>query len=157
MTNEQILFNEFDLIRMEIIELYDQRNRRASGRFAKELEVESVGSGLTVRLYGTSYTEYVVEGRGPGKAPPVDAMLEYVENKRPTSVVQGLITASSLAYLIGQKIAREGTEIFKQGGSDLISSIITPERIQSIIDKVSALNVSEFTSRFVELFQEIAV
>ena len=67
-------------------------------------------------MYAADYFQYILFGRGPGKAPPVDAMRAWVE-KNPDSLEQAkqrfkYITQDGLAYIIGQKIAREGTDIF---------------------------------------------
>jgi hypothetical protein len=67
-------------------------------------------------MYAADYFQYILFGRGPGKAPPVDAMRAWVE-KNPDSLEAAkqrfkYITANGLAYIIGQKIAREGTDIF---------------------------------------------
>lgn len=154
MTSEQILFDEFEKIKFDLIEKHDQLGMRASGEFANSLEVEA--SELTVSLLGSYYVEYLVDGRKPGKFPPIDVIEKWIEAKGIASLIESEISVSSLAFLIARKISREGTEYFKQGGTDLIDSVITPERIQSIIDKVSVFNVSEFTLRFTKLFQEIA-
>lgn len=70
----------------------------------------------TGNFYAADYFKYILFGRGPGKAPPVDAMRAWVE-KNPDKLEQAkqvykYITANSLAYIIGQKIARVGTDIF---------------------------------------------
>lgn len=67
-------------------------------------------------MYAADYFQYILFGRGPGKAPPVDAMRAWVE-KNPDSLEQAkqrfkYITANGLAYITGQKIAREGTDVF---------------------------------------------
>ena len=153
MNDEQILEAEFQTLRTDIIERYDQLGMRASSQFERELEVEV--DGLTARLTGVHYTEYLVDGRGPGKQPPIQVIEEWIVDKGIANQIEGEITVSSLAYLIARKIGREGTEYFKQGGTDLIDSVITPERIQQIIDKVSVFYIADFTSRFVDLFKEL--
>lgn len=153
--NETILFDEFNSIREDILALYESRGRRASGEFEEQMEVEV--EGLTVRLLGAEHTEYTVDGRAEGRFPPIDVIEKWIEDKGIINSIEGDISVSSLAFLIARKIAREGTEVFKEGGDDMISSVITPERIQMIIDRVSQLNVSTFTSRFTEMFQELAV
>lgn len=78
------------------------------------------------RLYGADYFKYLVTGRGPGKFPPPDKMTEWVEANpdvlaRAKQVFKYL-TAQQLGYLIGRKIAREGTDIFqgKKPGIDML-------------------------------------
>lgn len=67
-------------------------------------------------MYAADYMQYILLGRGPGKAPPVDAMKAWVE-KNPDSLERArqvfkYITADGLAYIIGQKIEREGTDVY---------------------------------------------
>ena len=85
------------------------------------VEVDNEGG----RLYAAHYFKYLITGRGPGKFPPPPAMLAWVEANpdalaRAQAVYQS-ITAEGLAYLIGRKISREGTDIFtgKRQGIDL--------------------------------------
>lgn len=77
-------------------------------------------------LYAADYFKYLIYGRGPGKAPPPDKMLAWVQANPDTleraKQVFKYITESGLAYIVGQKIAREGTDIFKgkKPGIDLL-------------------------------------
>jgi hypothetical protein len=144
MTSEDILRIEFDKLREDILARYEALKLRASGRFEKELENKT--SGLTGLLIGSHYTEQLVSGRPPGKFPPLKFIEAWIRVK-PIRRIAERISVSSLAFLIARKIAREGTEIFKKGGSDLISSVITPERVQSIINKVTEFNVNYALTR----------
>ena len=59
------------------------------------------------------YWYYVENGRGPGKFPPIDKILEWVRIKPviPYSDSRGrLPTEEQLAFLISRKISRDGTE-----------------------------------------------
>lgn len=153
MSAEEILKIEFDKLRADIIARYDALGLRASGQFEKDLQNKTTG--LTGLLVGSHYTEQLVNGRPPGKYPPIDIIREWVE-KKPIQIIGERISVSSLAFLIARKIAREGTEIYKKGGSDLISSVITPERVQSIIDKVTRFNVQQFSTEVSNIFKEFA-
>lgn len=153
MTAEEILKIEFDKLRADIIARYDALKLRASSQFEKDLQNKTTG--LTGLLVGSHYTEQLVNGRPPGKYPPIDIIKEWIEVK-PIQIIGERISVSSLAFLIARKIAREGTEIFKKGGSDLISSVITPERVQSIIDKVTRFNVQQFSTEVSNIFKEFA-
>jgi hypothetical protein len=81
---------------------------------------------ISASLIGPHYVEYLFYGRGPGKFPPPDKMTEWVEANpdvldRAKKVFK-YITSQQLGYLIGRKIAREGTDIFtgKKPGIDLL-------------------------------------
>lgn len=77
-------------------------------------------------LYGADYFKYLVTGRGPGKFPPPDKMEDWVRANPDVldrvRQVYKYITERQLGFLIGRKIAREGTDIFqgKKQGIDLL-------------------------------------
>lgn len=100
------------------------------------------------QLYAAHYFKYLVYGRGPGKQPPPDAMLksvqqhpEWLERARQT---YANITEKQLAFLIGRKIGREGTEIYKgtKKGIDLLGVMETnmPFLLEELA-KNQALNI----------------
>lgn len=70
-----------------------------------------------ISLYLKDYWYYVEHGRQPGKFPPVDKILEWIDIKPilPYPDKNGkLPTPNQLAYLIGRKIATEGIEAGNQ-------------------------------------------
>lgn len=84
---------------------------------------------ISGRLYAADYFKYLVTGRGPGKQPPPAKMLAFVE-ANPDILAEARkvfknISEKSLAYLIGRKIGREGTDIYqgKKPGIDLNGAI----------------------------------
>src|SRR5687767_4831819 len=89
---------------------------------ALRYEVDSI-SGI---LYAPDYFKYLLYGRGPGKAPPPERMTAWVESNPDllarAKEVYKYITSQQLGYLIGRKIAKEGTDIFtgKKPGIDLL-------------------------------------
>lgn len=159
MTNEQILAQEFNLLRLDIIKEYDAKGMRASGDFAASLVVEA--KGLTATLRGNSYAEQLEAGREPtqgggGGRPLTDIILEWI-NTKGIKPIEAEMKLSSLAFLIARKIHREGWDRKDHGGVELISTVITPARVQSIIDKVSQFNIANFTSKIKELYEEIEI
>ena len=72
-------------------------------------------------LFAPDWIQYMIYGRGPGKQPPPDRMLSWVQ-KNPELLSGSDISEKSLAFLIGRKIGREGTDIFqgKRKGLDLL-------------------------------------
>lgn len=92
------------------------------------------------KLWAAHYFKYLVVGRGPGKAPPPDAMEKFVRDNpdilEEARAVWRSINERSLAFLIGRKIAREGTDIFtgKKPGIDLQGMIdaATPDFLERV-------------------------
>ena len=68
---------------------------------------------FVVTIHLEDYWIFVENGRGPGKFPPIDKILEWIRVKpiRPYSDSRGrLPTEEQLAFLISRKIAEQGTE-----------------------------------------------
>jgi len=78
------------------------------------------------QLLGADYIKYLIFGRAPGKFPPPDKMLDYVEDN-PQIYARAkeqfkYITQKGLAFLIGRKLAKEGSDIYqgKKQGIDML-------------------------------------
>lgn len=151
MDSSAILNKEMESLKADLIAKHMQLGMRASGNWADSLNVQT--KGLSSVIYGEPYTEQLVNGRAPGKFPPVDAIKKWIYDKNIN--IGDKISISSLAFLIARKIAKEGTEYFKQGGTDLVESVITPERIQSILDQVTEFHINSFFSEITGVFQEL--
>lgn len=68
---------------------------------------------FVVTIHLEDYWYYVENGRGPGKFPPIDKILEWIRIKPviPYTDSRGrLPTEEQLAFLIARKIAEQGTE-----------------------------------------------
>ena len=79
-------------------------------------------------INGRKYTEQLVWGRKPGKRPPISAIEKWVQVKLGLSGKQAL----GAAFAIANKIAKEGTEIYKNNGTDLLEVLNKPENIRRI-------------------------
>lgn len=153
-SQEEILYKHFRQIRADLIARHDELGMRASGNWAETLDTEvNRTKGI---IWGQPYTEQLVDGRRPGKMPPVGAIKKWIVDKGIASGLGEQISISSLAYAIATKIAKEGTRYFKQGGTDLVESVITPARIQMILDEVSEFHINNFTSEISSIFQNLA-
>jgi len=74
-----------------------------------------------------NYIMTLETGRGPGKPPPTQPILKWIQERgiNPTDISQ-----KSLAYLIARKIGNEGSLVFRQGGNTgIISEVQTNEWI----------------------------
>lgn len=145
-----ILEDEFQKLREDLIIKYDELGMRASGEWANTATVEATSTrGI---IFAKDYTEQLVNGRAPGNFPPISMIEKWIYDKRIPLVD---ITISSLAFLIARKIARVGTEHYINRPTDLVSAVITPARIQSIIDKVSEFHIDSFLSDITGVIKEL--
>ncbi|SNA77375.1 hypothetical protein [Flavobacterium psychrophilum] len=158
MTTNEILQIEFESIKIDLIKKHNILKMKASGKWENSLVVNvlDLKDGLIMaRVYGEKYTEQLVNGRIPGKFPPIQVIKDWIINKGIAGVMEKA-KVSSIAFLIARKIAKEGTKYFKDGGTDLVSSVYTPERIQRIIDKVGEINLTYITNGLIEQFKAAA-
>lgn len=105
----------------------------ASGKLADSIRYEVTNNGETLRVYAEDYIDYLVYGRKNGKRPPKDVIRKWIDDKGLEPVG---ISKDSLAFLIARKIGEQGTTIFQQGGSTLLSDIITDNLIRETRDKL---------------------
>lgn len=141
----ELFLKELDLLKEDLIKKYDELGMRASGKWGDAVDyfVEKTETNIKAIFLGLDYTEYLTKGRTPGRYPPIDAIRQWIDDKGITPYDN--ISKDSLAFLIARKIAREGTEYFKQGGTDLIDSVITTKRIRTIAEAYSKSLLSDFS------------
>jgi hypothetical protein len=149
-----ILQTELELIKTELIKEYDNLGMRASGKWADALEVQATET--SGKILGLNYSEQLEFGRRSGKQPPREAIEQWIRDKGLASRIENQISVSSLAFLIARKIGREGWNRQQYGGVDLISRVVTPERVQKIIDKVGSAFRVNFTSQIIKELKELA-
>ncbi len=153
--SSQVLSKQFELLKDDLIKAYDAKGMRASGKFAETLEVKV--QGLTAQLWGEDYSQQLETGRKSGRFPPIDAIEQWIKDKGIANKIQGQISISSLAFLIARKIANEGWKRQEYGGVELISSVVTDERIQKIIDEVGAEQAMIYTTDIITMVNELAI
>lgn len=112
----------------------------SSGRLADSVAYQVTESSLVVTA--DDYIYYLQFGRKPGKFPPKQPILEWIRSKP----INSDISEDSLAFLIQRKISKEGTSIYQQGSSTLISG----EFFQSILDELSGEIIKSVTSDIID-------
>lgn len=113
-----------DVIRLFLIPKHEALGQKATGNWINKLEVD----GNVIR--GEKYTEQLVNGRSPGKRPPITPIENWVNAKFGISGQE----AKSFAFAIANKIAKEGTSWHQKGGSDLLEVLQTTE-VQNYINQ----------------------
>ncbi len=110
---------------------------------AKVPEMRVEATQIEGKLFAPDWFQYMIYGRGPGKQPPPDKILAWV-NRNPSLLADArnkwkYITSSGLAYLIGRKIGQSGTRIWRgeAKGVDFLGAIERnlPELRQELIEE----------------------
>lgn len=89
-----------------------------------------------------SYFPFAENGRRPGKFPPPDAILKWVQFKRlvPRPGRDGKVPSTNqLVYLISRKIATKGTE-----GKHLFEKTLDDQNLDNLADNLVELITAEF-------------
>jgi hypothetical protein len=100
---KQIIVDFLEGIRRDSIEDLHDKNI-SQGDLGMKTRADDDGGDLS----GLHYWYFLVNGRRPGKRPPIDSILGWLEKKGITAD----IPLRSLAFLIARKIGRLGTDIF---------------------------------------------
>lgn len=124
-----------------MVKKYDEWGFRASGDWEKSLEDEVTEANYkyTGTISGANYTYWMEHGRKPGKFPPRNAILKWINDK---GIIAEGISKNSLAFLIARKIANEGTRV-RPG---IVSDVITQQRVQDLYDKIGQVFINEVRS-----------
>jgi hypothetical protein len=146
----ELLAAEFELLKADIISAYRASGQAVSGNWADTVKVEATPNG-----YSITAADYI-NGRGPGKPPPSKAIEEWLQQKGIATRLEKNMTISSLAFLIARKIGREGWKQ-KAGTVNIVDSVVTPERIQQMLDNVGAVYLDNFTNTIINYLKQAAL
>lgn len=140
-------------MKADLIELYDAKGMRSSGKWADSLEV--IAGEDTVKLIGEEYSQQLETGRQAGKFPPIADIKKWIIDKGVFNSALQNISLSSLAFLIARKIAKNGWKRELFGGVELISTIVTDERMQKIINEVGNAKIIQVSTEIINLIKEL--
>jgi len=137
MNSNDIIKQEIEAILDDIRLLYNNSGKRTSGQFEQGLK--ATYSDNRAILEGHFY----LAGRRAGKMPPIENIKQWITQKG-IQPIKDNITVTSLAWAIAKKIAKDGTN--KEYHLKVYEKIITPRRIEEVINKVSEFNVNLFVN-----------
>ncbi len=127
---DNILREELESIAKDLIQKHVELGQKSSGDWVNSVEV--VVQGGRGGILANDYTKYLTKGRADGNKPPIAPLEKWVNDKLGISGKD----ARSVAFAVAFKIGKEGTNIYKQGGTDLIESVITNERMTKIKQRI---------------------
>lgn len=108
----------------------------ATHRWINSLEPRAVnGNG---EIHGMDYTYWLANGRKPGKAPPVSALIPWVNAKFGI----GGKEAIGIAWAVAAKIKKEGTDYYPKG-TDLLEVLNSPGVRAYITEQLSTFYILE--------------
>lgn len=135
-TQEDIKEVTWDVVNTFVIPDFESRGHDASGEWKRELSIRAESTRGVIS--GREYTEYLIRGRGPNKNQDPQAIAnwarwygknvfaQWVENKN----------LNLNPYQVAYTIARNGTKIYRDGGSDFLKILETEEVQKFIMDRI---------------------
>lgn len=134
----ELVSSELEALKQKVIENQKNSGQVASGRTIASMKVEVTEDGGI--LWGRSAFGTLETGRKGGKVPA--GFWKIIRQWMDDKGIQ-VEKPDSFAYLVARKIAREGTQLFRNGGrSDIYSSEIKGT-IERMSDKIGLLFGSE--------------
>lgn len=145
---DKIIREEIDAILSDIIKVYEQSGRKVSGQFEEGLEAVYEPNKATIKgfvyLAGRGESK---KGNKPGKL--VGEILKWMEKKGIAAKIRAEAKTTKAKIYLVRGIAWRITDNIHKAGTDpdkwlrVYEQVITQERILSIVDRVSELNVNK--------------
>jgi hypothetical protein len=111
-----------DKIVEQLKDRLNQEKLVASGRLRDS--IYGVVTETGINIFAQDYGIFVEEGRGPGKMPPRNKILQWVESRNLQSINPKYKRPKDIAWMIGRSIAEKGTiQRFGYQGSKFIDFV----------------------------------
>lgn len=134
----ELVASELEALKQRIIENHRNAGQVASGRTIASLKVEITEDGGV--LWGRSAFGTLETGRKGGKVPA--GFWKIIRQWMDDKGIQ-VEKPDSFAYLVARKIAREGTQLFRNGGRSNIYSPEVKDTVERVSDGIGILFGSE--------------
>lgn len=145
MTTDEIIKEEIQSLLDDIIKVYEQSGRKASGQFEDGLEAVYAPNKALIKGFVYLAGRGKTKKKGKAGEPTVQQqILKWLKVKGIKSINKK-ISQNSLAFLIARKIHKQGTK--RSEWLKIYEQVITPERILSIIERISEVNVNRIVTQ----------
>lgn len=144
----------------ELIASYNRKGFRASGQWERDLESKETvtPNRINVKLLGSDYTRYMINGRGPtqnsGTAQPSlqQIIRQWIDDKgiKP----RGDMTKTQLSWAIATKIHKKGTRKPTPARRRLLSDVFTDKATDDLFEIIRNFTIQEIRTNFVKTFEK---
>ena len=127
----------------------------ATGNLSNSIEThfDIEGETYSVIIELADYWKYVEDGRGPGKFPPPDQIKDWIRFKRIVPSAQSsrkVPSTEQLAYLIGRKIATQGTK-----ATHFLSETLESPEVLQMLEEIEDLIANKFIEEINEEINDL--
>ena len=141
----EMILAEVEAFNESIREVLNAKKINASGEASRSLRVEHDYD--SVKSIGIFYLEFLDTGRGPGKRPPIQKLIQWAKIKFGASDEESV----KIAFAVANNIAKLGTLIFRnnQKGIELSKKIVTlRENLRVAIKESTVLEIEQRLDKF---------
>ena len=128
-----ILLSELEEFNSDIRVRLREKGINNTGAASESLRVQRTEKGAA--SMGNDYIYFLEYGRGSGKFPPVTAMRDWVRTKLGVTEPKEV---NRIAYLVGRKIATEGTAIHNDRKKGIQLYELIPKFLVNLQKKINA-------------------
>ena len=147
--SKQILIEELRTFNESIVETLRAKKIDDTRAAARSLSVVETERGA--KSVGINYIEFLDRGRPPGKFPPVNKIRDWVASKLGISDEK---ERNSIAYLVGRKISRECSTIFKDKSKGLELDKKIAKFTQQLLPKLELGIAAEFAENITTTYKK---
>lgn len=136
----QIITDWLEAARLYLVADLETNNRNATGKTSRSLRVVVV-SDQTQQLLGNENVFATFTGRGPGKMPPLNKIIEWCVARN---------IPRNRAWIIAKNISLVGTEIFRKGGmtKNAILDVTSKENVAKLVEQLTRAALISVRSDF---------
>ena len=118
--------------------------------YVSEKSSVEVSGPTKVTLFTASHIQFAKYGRGPGKKPPLDAILEFVKKK---GIIFEDTDARGTAFAIQLSISKKGTKNWVPNAPDALQEAVN-KQLNKYYDKVEVANTEKTNQEIKEIFDK---
>jgi len=154
-SEEEIRQITLEVINKFVIPDFEERGHNASGNWIESIDVRAEhNKGI---ITGPAYTGALTDGRGPNKNQDPEAIANWAwwyggNVFKPWSESKGL---DLNPYAVAYTIAKRGTKIYREGGSDFLKILETQEVKDYIIQRISFMATANVKLMLKESLQKL--
>jgi len=137
-TEAQIIEEFLSNVREFLQDWMEANDMNATGKTSAGIYLEKP-TDFGGKVWGPGHVEFTFKGRGPGKMPPLANIIEWCVARR---------IPRSRAWVIADKIKREGTKLFQKnlGDQNAIALATSPDKVEEFVSTLKTTIVAKTRS-----------
>ena len=159
------ILNKFGAERVETLKrLHVEAGQKASGKALQSFDFKTakLDTGVRLLIGGAKHSYFLEHGRGRGGFPPPDKIRQWIRDKGLAGQFDKEYKLNSFAYLIGKKIAEQGSKLSRTGKTEtghsgMISKAFDEETINQLSKQLTEILGIEIKSSVIKELKDVTI